>query len=106
MPEGSPIMSCVNCDQFPTDYPTARVRQDRCDGCALCVEVCPKNCLTIVDNPARPGKRIVVVGVKACSGCGACQGMCPKEAIVIPGLAPEDLRRFVDQALEQCDIHP
>jgi len=101
-------VSFLNDATFPKKEPKAAVKKDRCDGCAICVEVCPKNCLEVIVNPKRKNNRIIKVIGELCSGCGACQGVCPKEAIFIPGLSTENLRTYVDKALksiadaEQC----
>lgn len=84
---------------FPGEQAKALVRGDRCDGCAFCVDVCPVGALSLDANPKRPGRRIAVLNGEACRGCGVCQATCPKEAIHIPGLSPEDLRKYVDTAL-------
>jgi len=91
-------MQCVNEDKFPR-VPKAAVRKDLCDGCGLCVDICPAGCLEVIVNPQRPSNRIVFVTSEACHGCGACQGTCPKEAIFIPGLSTADLRRFIKEAI-------
>ncbi len=96
-------MECVNDSSFPRKQPLAIVIEELCDGCALCVDVCPAQCLEVKVNPARPNARIVTVIHALCTGCGACQGTCPKEAIFIPTLSTKDLRRYVTMALD--DIH-
>ncbi len=99
-------MFIVNENVFPRKEPKAAIRKDVCDGCAICVDVCPRGCLRVVVNPKRPNARIVQLQAKLCSGCGACQGTCPKEAIFIPGLSTADLRGFVQQALELTGACP
>lgn len=91
-------MKCVNEETFPR-VPKAVVRMDLCDGCALCVDICPSACLEVQTNPQRLSARIVHVMSETCHGCGACQGTCPKEAIYIPGLSTADLRRFIKEVL-------
>ncbi len=93
------VMNIVNENEFPKDMHPAVVLEDRCDGCAFCVDICPRSCLKIVPNPQRPSHRMVRVTAKLCSGCGACQGTCPKEAIYIPGLSTADLRAYIKKAL-------
>ncbi len=52
------------------------IDSEKCTGCGVCLERCPFNALTIVDNIAR-------VDEVACTLCGACakQGVCPFSAI-------------------------
>jgi len=94
------LVNFINDATFPKKEPKAAVKKDRCDGCAICVDVCPQSCLSVIVNPKRKNNRIVKVAGELCSGCGACQGVCPKEAIFIPGLSTENLRAYVDKALE------
>ncbi|MEM3536414.1 MAG: CoB--CoM heterodisulfide reductase iron-sulfur subunit A family protein, partial [Candidatus Bathyarchaeia archaeon] len=52
----------------------AFVIADLCDGCKLCVPVCPVNAITVQENKAK-------IDPFQCVGCGACVPVCPKEAI-------------------------
>lgn len=96
-------MNVINDASFPRESQVAVVDRDHCDGCALCVDVCPADALQVRPNVERPGRRIVVVSVKACEGCGACQGTCPKEAIALPGLSNVRLRAYVGEAIAGCE---
>ncbi len=97
-------MRFINDASFPKKTPKATVKKDRCDGCAVCIEVCPKNSLELIPNPKRPARLIVRVIGERCCGCGACQGVCPKEAVFLPGLSTENLRKYVHQALEAATV--
>ena len=94
-------MDYINVNEFPTIPVVVHIDKTRCDGCALCIEVCATQALRIIANRDRPGKRVVTVTPKLCAGCGVCQATCPKEAIFIPGLSPKDLRRYINRALDQ-----
>jgi len=55
---------------------------EKCNGCAICLDVCPTDCITLgvpgIDDPhAYPE----VVDPKACIGCGFCAEECPMDAI-------------------------
>ncbi len=93
-------MNFVNNQCFPELPLTIHVNRERCDGCALCVDVCPVEALKVIDNRHRPGKKIVWVEPVKCHGCGVCQATCPKEAIALPGLGPDELRSYISQAIE------
>lgn len=92
-------MNFVNDETFPEPPVIIHVNRDRCDGCGLCVDVCPDFALKVIDSHARPGKKIVRVESAKCHGCGVCQATCPKEAITLPGLGPDDLRKYISQAI-------
>jgi ferredoxin len=47
----------------------------RCNGCGLCVEVCPHAVYTIASHRARIGRR------ESCMECGACRRNCAQGAI-------------------------
>ncbi|MDH5507006.1 MAG: 4Fe-4S binding protein [Anaerolineae bacterium] len=49
-----------------------------CDGCGLCVQVCPQHALTVMDAKAR------VSNPQACEYSGHCELICPVQAIVRP----------------------
>jgi len=72
-----------------------------CDGCALCLDVCPYNALTLVDFEENGKNHKVIKADKAlCKGCGICAATCPKEGIVVDGFTPGQLRAQVDAILE------
>jgi len=52
-----------------------KIDNEKCIGCAVCVNVCPFGCLSIKDD-----KIIVNEG---CTLCGACRDECPNHAITI-----------------------
>ncbi len=55
---------------------------DRCKGCGLCIEFCPRNCLELVRDLNRLGYHPVKFkAAEKCIGCQACTIMCPEAAI-------------------------
>jgi NAD-dependent dihydropyrimidine dehydrogenase PreA subunit len=56
---------------------TLELDQGKCNGCGMCVEVCPHEVYTIEDRKA------VIVDRDACMECGACAMNCPVEAIQV-----------------------
>lgn len=57
------------------------VDPNRCNGCGLCVEICPSDTLTMVDGKA------TVTGDHSLS-CGQCAAVCPVGAITVTSLDP------------------
>lgn len=84
---------------IPTDHPAARVVRtdpptafqpleiaaDRCKGCALCIDVCPKHVLELdpaVINPL--GYHPVrLTDAAACTSCARCARVCPDAVYTI-----------------------
>ena len=51
------------------------IDEEKCDGCGLCVSVCSRNALTLVN------KVIVIAKTKECDWCTQCEIVCPTGAI-------------------------
>lgn len=59
-----------------------RVDPQRCKGCRLCVDVCPRKVLAMSSDFNRKGLHFAVVDTQAdCSGCRNCTVICPDVAI-------------------------
>ncbi|MEW6034878.1 MAG: 4Fe-4S binding protein [Chloroflexota bacterium] len=82
------------------DIPTTVVRSrfipgiepELCNGCEACVQACPMDALTLVDEKA-------VLDAGRCIGCGLCVSECPLEAISLrlkPEPAPAPPANFVE----------
>ena len=52
----------------------------KCIGCGACVNVCPSNALTLIDDE---DKRILNYFIGRCIYCGRCADVCPVDAITI-----------------------
>jgi heterodisulfide reductase subunit A-like polyferredoxin len=76
------------------------VVQDRCDGCAYCVDPCPFKAIRLVEYQSNGStKKRVEVNEAVCKGCGTCQATCPKNAIFVWHFRPEQLTAQVHAAL-------
>ncbi|MCK5313366.1 MAG: CoB--CoM heterodisulfide reductase iron-sulfur subunit A family protein, partial [Desulfobacteraceae bacterium] len=72
-----------------------------CDGCALCVDVCPYNAIVLEEFEVSGRKHKRINTDKAlCKGCGICAATCPKEGVVVDGFTQSQLRAQVDTILE------
>lgn len=76
--EGAPI------DLLPV---RAHVRENRCRGCARCVEVCPFGAVSMLD-PGDPESKARIEAA-LCRGCNLCTSVCPTAAAVASALSPE-----------------
>ncbi len=61
------------------------VKQDGCDGCAKCVNICPVEAMTLIsaNDPDKSKKKIAKLNEDICLGCGLCVRACPKEVIIL-----------------------
>jgi heterodisulfide reductase subunit A len=74
---------------------------DNCDGCALCLDVCPYDAISLTEKTENG---IVVKAVKTeaalCKGCGLCEATCPKDGIQVHGFTTGQLRAQLRAALD------
>ena len=80
----------------------AIVDEEFCDGCALCIDVCPYHAITLFELAAVAGealKKLVRVNVAQCKGCGICQGTCPKRGIYVVGFTMKQVVAQLQAAL-------
>jgi len=70
------------------------IDEEKCDGCALCVDACAEGAIEIQDGVAK------LVGEIYCDGFGACLGSCPQDALTIEQREAEDYdEEAVDELL-------
>jgi heterodisulfide reductase subunit A len=74
---------------------------EACDGCALCLDVCPYKAIALVDEivDGVPARRVVTDSA-LCKGCGLCEATCPKGGIFVHGFTLQQLKVQVEAALE------
>ncbi len=78
---------------------------DQCDGCGLCIDVCPFHALSIHrENDSgsilSKGSTMKVVSDPAlCQGCGLCASTCPMEGIMVHGFTKKQLVAQVRAAI-------
>ncbi len=80
------------------DAVKATVDENYCDGCALCVDVCPYGAITLETRADGEGK-IIRVNKAQCKGCGLCQGTCPKRGVHVAGFTMQQISAQVKAAL-------
>lgn len=58
------------------------IDKDLCKGCLICAEICPKDCLVMVDAPDKwEGSMAEVTNIETCTACMLCEIECPDFAI-------------------------
>ncbi len=74
-----------------------------CDGCALCIDVCPYNAIILEEFEIDGKKHKRINTDKAlCKGCGICAATCPKEGVVVDGFTQSQLKAQVDAILDHA----
>jgi heterodisulfide reductase subunit A len=71
---------------------------ESCDGCALCLGVCPYHALSLEEVSGSTKTHIKVNTVK-CKGCGVCQATCPKEGVTVGGFSYRQISAQIEAAL-------
>lgn len=63
----------------------ARINQDTCSGCGLCVKRCPMEAIQLEASEKATNKlgRFAVLEAGGCIGCGVCAYKCPTKSIVL-----------------------
>jgi heterodisulfide reductase subunit A len=74
---------------------------DTCDGCAMCVDVCPFRALSVQMPDAQKGEiRVRIITDPAlCQGCGLCAATCHKDGIMVHGFTKPQLMAQVRAAM-------
>ncbi len=72
-----------------------------CDGCALCLDVCPYHAIELVETVAEDGTpaKYITVNKAQCKGCGICQATCPKRGVVVQGFTMDQISAQIEAAL-------
>jgi len=87
----SKVLGLFSQEELALEPIKAEVNLDNCDGCALCVGVCPYGAISLVqDEP--DGPRHIQVHKALCQGCGVCMATCPKEGVNVAGFTLAQLR--------------
>jgi len=70
----------------------AEVDRDLCNGCRICLTVCPYGAIEMVEGKAKVNELL-------CEGCGACNASCPVGAIQLRNYTDEQLHLVVKAVL-------
>ncbi len=65
-----------------------------CKGCEICVEVCPKGVLEMIDvNDRWEGTLVDIVNIETCNACMLCEVQCPDFAIEVYNVKKEKKKK-------------
>lgn len=78
----------LSSDRQKSDRYEVRVIKDRCKGCRLCIEFCPRQALHESNEFNRKGYHFASPDSGLCLNCGLCQLVCPEFAIMVS--SPEE----------------
>ncbi|MBN2409241.1 MAG: CoB--CoM heterodisulfide reductase iron-sulfur subunit A family protein [Candidatus Aminicenantes bacterium] len=70
----------------------ARVTNNLCTGCGMCVAVCPYDALSLKDGKAE-------VNEVLCEGCGTCTATCLRSAIQVKNLTQHQVAEMIEACL-------
>jgi heterodisulfide reductase subunit A len=75
---------------------------DGCDGCALCLDVCPYRAIHLeeIEGDGAVAHKRVSTDPALCKGCGLCAATCPKGGIQVHGFTKDQLSHQVAAALD------
>lgn len=96
------VATLLSKSHISLDAVKAAVDENYCDGCALCVDVCPYNAITLIDKLAEDGGedgKVIRVNKAQCKGCGLCQGTCPKRGVYVSGFTMKQISAQIQAAL-------
>ena len=63
--------------RYISDVTTLKLDVDKCNGCKMCLYVCPHAVLAVSKRKAQ------IVDADACMECGACAMNCPENALSV-----------------------
>jgi heterodisulfide reductase subunit A len=87
-------------DELELEATKSSVIDEKCDGCAYCIDPCPYNAVTLIEYMSNGDvKKTVDVDETACKGCGVCQATCPKDGIFIRGFTLAQINAMIEAAL-------
>ena len=88
-------------DSIELEANISHVVDEKCDGCAYCVDTCPYKAITLLEYMWQGSvKKVVETNDSTCKGCGCCQATCPKDGVLIQGFTLEQIRAQIEAALE------
>jgi heterodisulfide reductase subunit A-like polyferredoxin len=92
--------SILSQDSLELGANISQVIDEKCDGCAYCVDTCPFKAITLLEYQWQGSvKKVVEANESICKGCGCCQATCPKCGILIKGFTLDQIKAQIHAAL-------
>ena len=100
----SRVATLISKDRMEKEPALSFVVDEKCDGCAYCIDPCPFDAITLIEYLYEGEvKKTVDVNEAVCKGCGICMATCPKEGIYVRHFRPEQFSAIVGAALEAIE---
>jgi len=75
-----------------------RIRRDECVGCGLCVENCPFQAISLINNKAE-------INQHKCSQCRICLTICPRGAVAeMVTASAEEIKSIINELRHKTEI--
>lgn len=98
MATASRVATFVGKGEISVSPEVAYVIAEKCDGCGICIKVCPVGAITSSAGG-------VVINPISCIGCGVCVPRCPKQALDLLHSTDEQLMAQI-QGVSEGETHP
>ena len=83
------VLSILSQDYLIAEFSGIELNEEKCGLCGLCVQSCPYNAITIVNDKINVDKF-------SCKGCGTCVSVCPTNAIEMNIDTSEKILRTIE----------
>jgi len=90
----SKVMAMISSDVLEREPIIARIDEDLCSGCKMCISVCPYDA-----REYNSAKNIVEVNVAKCEACGSCVVACPSGATQQLNFSDSQIKKMVKAIL-------
>jgi heterodisulfide reductase subunit A len=90
------VVSLFSADEISHSPLVAKVDEEKCSGCKICISVCPYDARVFDEE-----KKIVKVNEVLCEGCGACISACPSGASTQCNLTDEQIFSMTEVVLKK-----
>jgi heterodisulfide reductase subunit A len=85
-------------DSIEKEPITARLVEDKCIKCGICVPACPFGAIELI---GKVKEGTIVFHEAACTGCGNCAAVCNYDAVIMPYFTKEQILAQIDAALAE-----